>query len=128
MKIKIGAFLYHICWKHRPRFKGKFVAGVIDYFEQRIDTYIGLSPEAEWVNLWHETIHGILHNAGIDDHDEKMVNALAHGICQVLVDNAFIHEPIALKNRTEPDDPEPTTPLEEELEYDTRTNSNTLGG
>lgn len=126
--IKIGALMYQICWKHRPRFNNKFVAGVINYFDQRIDTYVGLSSEAEWVNLWHEIIHGILHNAGIDNHDESMVNALAHGICQILVDNPVVHQPIAIEDRTIPEDIEPTTPLEEELEYDNRTNSNSLGG
>ena len=132
MIVKIGALLYRVCWKHRPRFKAKFVVGLIDYYDQRIDTYVGLSPATEWVNLWHETVHGILHNAGIDDHDENMVNALAHGICQVLVDNPKIHDPLMLTDRLEPEDVKPETSIEKEFEYDFEydpgTNSNTLDG
>lgn len=124
--IKIGAVLYSIGWKHRPRYNGKFAAGVIDYFDQTIDTYLGLAPTVEWINLWHEYLHGILQNAGYENHDEKMISTLAHGICQVLTDNTFVHAPIDPTNRAEPEDEPSTTPIEEEFKDDARTYSNIL--
>ena len=36
------------------------------------------------VTLWHELIHGILENAGIHNHDEQQIDAIAYGIVAVL--------------------------------------------
>jgi len=125
--VKIGALPYNIGWMYRPRYNNKFAAGVINYFEQTIDTYVGLAPSVEWVNLWHEYLHGILHNAGYDNHDEQMINALAHGICQVLTDNEITHRPYDPTDRPETEDKEPNTPIEKEFETDeSRTDPNTL--
>lgn len=46
-----------------------------------------ISPQAKRVTLMHEIIHGILTNAGQADHDEELVDLLAHGIVGVLRDN-----------------------------------------
>jgi hypothetical protein len=124
--IKIGLLLYNIGWKYRPRLNGKFVVGLIDYFDLTIDTYVGLPPEVEWINLWHEYLHGILHNAGYENHDEKMINTLAHGICQVLADNPIAHEPYDPRGRPSCEDVEPETNIEMEFEDNTRTNTNIL--
>ena len=119
--IKIGAIAYNLGWKHRPRLNGKFVVGLIDYNGQTIDTYVGLQPTVEWINIWHEVLHAILNNAGINDHNEDLLNILAHGICNVLAENPSIHAPLSSAERAEPEDEDPETPLEEELHYDART-------
>jgi len=115
VKVKIGAVEYAICWKHRPRFEGRFVPATIDFFTPQIDLYIGLAPPIEFVNLWHETLHGILRNAGYTEHDEDLINALAHGIVQVLVENPrVLHAPFTPQERSLPEDKEPETSLDEE--------------
>ena len=115
MIIKVGPVTYTVNWMHRPRFQGKFVPGVIDYFKQRIETYVGLPPTIEWINLWHETIHAILKNAGVQDHDEDLINALAHGICLVLKDNPQMHQPIDPTERDQPEDDEPKEDISNEF-------------
>jgi hypothetical protein len=125
--LRIGAILYNLGWKHRPHYEGKFCVGLVDYFDQTIDTYVGLAPSMEWVNVWHEMVHAILKNAGYEDHDEEMVSALAHGICQILIDNPIVHQPIPLSQRQEPEDEVTQISLEQELaSNDTRSNKNTL--
>ena len=119
--LQIGAMIYRVCWKHRPRFEGKFTVGVIDYYDQTIDTYAGLASPIEWVNLWHETLHAVLYNAGhTGKHDEELINTLAHGICQVLINNPIMHQPLEINQRTEPEDEAPTISLEEEMDDDNR--------
>ena len=41
----------------------------------------------KYITLWHEIIHAILCGAGLADHDEQIVNAIAHGIVDVLERN-----------------------------------------
>lgn len=49
-----------------------------------------ISPQAKRVTLMHEIVHAILANAGKCDHDEEMVDLLAHGIVGVLRDNPHL--------------------------------------
>jgi hypothetical protein len=37
--------------------------------------------------LWHEILHGICSHAGIKDESELLIDALAHGIIAVIIDN-----------------------------------------
>lgn len=46
-----------------------------------------MDPQIKRVTLWHEIVHGILFTAGMLDHDEQIVDAIAHGVVQVLRDN-----------------------------------------
>ncbi len=40
------------------------------------------------MTLWHEILHGILNGAAqTEEHNEAHIDALAHGIIQVLRDN-----------------------------------------
>jgi predicted heme/steroid binding protein len=42
--------------------------------------------------IWHEAVHGLLHNAGQDDHPESMVIALGYGLVQLIRDNPQLIE------------------------------------
>ena len=42
--------------------------------------------------MLHEIIHGILENAGINEHDEQIVDAIANGFVQVFRDNPYLAE------------------------------------
>lgn len=93
MNLKIGPIIYKVIKTKKPIFEGKKVIGKIDYFEQTIEILQELEVDYAWVNLWHECLHGILHTAGYEDHDEQLISVLAHGICQVLRDNVCTHRP-----------------------------------
>lgn len=58
---------------------------IYDSCKIRIDQ--GLNQQVQTVCMWHEIIHGILTQAGIDNHDEAHIEALSYGIVQVLRDN-----------------------------------------
>lgn len=79
--VKIGACNYSIAVAPIPDY------GLIDYAQQTIVIKSGIAPTAARVTLWHEIIHGVLYNLGYVNHDEEMVDGLAHGIVQVLIDN-----------------------------------------
>lgn len=61
--------------------------GLCDYKKQTITLQPDMHPMAERLVLWHELIHAMLFQLGYNDHDEKLVDGLAHYIVSVLVDN-----------------------------------------
>lgn len=64
--------------------------GQIQYGEAKIKLDIDLSPVPGAVTLWHEIFHAILANAGLTDHDEKVLDALAHGTIMLIRDNPHL--------------------------------------
>ena len=61
--------------------------GLCDYKRQTITLQPDLHPTVERLVLWHEIIHAILYQLGYNDHDEKLVDGLAHSIVSVLTEN-----------------------------------------
>ena len=61
--------------------------GQIEYGTGEMRISDTLPPGQRRVTTLHEVIHGVLVNAGIDDHNEVLISALAHGLVQVLRDN-----------------------------------------
>lgn len=61
--------------------------GLCSYKEQQITLRPDMHPTTERIVLWHEVIHAILFQLGYNDHDEKLVDGLAHNIVSVLVEN-----------------------------------------
>lgn len=41
------------------------------------------------VTLWHELMHGVFMQAG-QQHDEQIIEAVAHGVVQLLTDNPWL--------------------------------------
>lgn len=64
--------------------------GQIQYGEAKIKLDIDLSPVPGAVTLWHEIFHAVLANAGLTDHDEKLLDALAHGTIMLIRDNPHL--------------------------------------
>ena len=64
-------------------------SGVIDNDKVRIFIDAGLDDQVKRQTLWHEILHALMFQYGLAqaDHDEKLIDNLAHGICQVLRDN-----------------------------------------
>lgn len=44
------------------------------------------------ITLWHEAFHALCYTVGIDDESEKIMDALAHGVVQLLRDNPALVE------------------------------------
>lgn len=42
--------------------------------------------------VWHEVIHAILEQAGLDDTDEKIAHVLGYGVVKALKDNPYLRE------------------------------------
>jgi hypothetical protein len=80
-KLKVGAITYSIVESSIPDY------GSIDYETQTISIRKGLAKDARDVTLWHEVIHAIMYNMGHVNHDEIIVDGIAHGVLQCLRDN-----------------------------------------
>lgn len=68
-----------------PALEPRFCAS-IQYQNQRI-TLSQMAPEMQKVSLLHEVIHGMLYALGYDDHDEKLVDGLAHQLFLFIIQN-----------------------------------------
>lgn len=60
------------------------------------------SEQVKICTLWHEAVHGILHNAG-QEHMEEVVIALGYGLVQLIRDNPALIE--YTLNGNQPDSP-----------------------
>lgn len=67
--------------------------GLCDYRRQTITIQTELHPRAARVVLWHELVHAMLYQLGYNEHDEKLVDGLAHCIVLVLDDNPELKGP-----------------------------------
>lgn len=61
--------------------------GSVDLSECVIKVREGIDPQVKFETIWHEAIHVILEQAGIPNHKEKIVTALAYGIINLLKQN-----------------------------------------
>lgn len=89
--IRINGVDYTI--KREPFLEMDFheLAGKIDYNKCEIYISTRLEPnvQIQCLTMWHEILHAIVRNAQLElDDEEKVVEAFALGIYQVLADNA----------------------------------------
>jgi Zn-dependent peptidase ImmA (M78 family) len=87
MHLHIGAVTYTVS---EAKLRG--ACGTCNYEQARIRINARLDPQLKRVTLWHEIIHALLFNAGVytAEHNEQQIDALAHGIIQVLRDNPWL--------------------------------------
>lgn len=64
--------------------------GRLFYNKATIELSDDIAPDVLPVALWHEALHALLYQAGIVEHDETIVHALAYGIVQVMRDNQLL--------------------------------------
>jgi len=86
--LKINGFEYEIQYSDNL---GGDMVGNIDYIEGIINVEKH-STKGMLLTLLHEAVHGILFSAGLnnsgnDEHDERLVQALAHGVYTLIKDN-----------------------------------------
>lgn len=74
--------------------EAKKLDGWITYGDTKIKLDSGLSDGAAFQVLWHEVLHGICAQRGIEfgEDDEQIIDSLAHGIVQVLRDNPQLRQ------------------------------------
>ncbi len=87
--IRIGGTDYEVFQVKELRDGTVWLNGQILFDVCKIKIESELSEHRKFLVLWHETIHGILEHAGMDD-DENLVKALGYGITQVLRDNEYL--------------------------------------
>lgn len=92
--IRIGGVDYDVI--DDPVLTDVQLCGQIRWLRCQIAVAPGVHPQARVQILLHEIVHGILHNAGIDEQPENTVDAIAHGLIQVLRDNPKLYEQITL--------------------------------
>lgn len=90
--IRIGAIDYKVTERedlHYVNDDGKKCAlhGDIRWGAAEIRVATEQNEQVKIATLWHEAVHGILNNAGIDDHPEQIVMALGYGLVQLVRDN-----------------------------------------
>ena len=87
-KIKIGYKTYDIVYDNEY-LDEKELAGEIDYYNKKIIARND-RDEVEFINTFiHEVLHGIFYQSGDRNlkEDENLINCIANGLTQVIVDN-----------------------------------------
>ena len=88
MQIKIGPLRFQVIEVPELASESGELHGDINFRKCRIRIDADDSPQIKQITLWHEILHGILYGAAHrSDHNEAHIDALAHGIIQVLRDN-----------------------------------------
>lgn len=90
--LKIGTLTYTVVEKADLVGRNKdgertWLYGDVRYRKQRIRLERKLPEDKKLVTVWHEAIHAILEQAGINDETEPLVIALSYGIVRILQDN-----------------------------------------
>jgi len=88
--IKIGPVDYVI--RENDRYSRDNLVGQILYYESIIEMQPNMAPGMVEVGLWHEMLHGVLIQGGFREHDERLLDVLAHGIVRLLQDNPVLRE------------------------------------
>lgn len=73
------------------------VVGEINQMDGVIKLTDGLCRDQTLLTVLHEALHGVLYNAGIDEHDEAVIQVFSHGIHQLLSDNKWLVEAYGVK-------------------------------
>lgn len=90
--IKIGPIRYTVKMVddlHRIDGDGRkqWLDGQITYSDTLINVAKDQSDDMKIAVMWHEALHGVLHQAGHGNHDEALIIALGYGIIQLIRDN-----------------------------------------
>jgi len=88
--VKVGPVVYAVA--ENPRYVAENLVGQIFYYESRIEMQPNLSIDMAEIGLWHEVFHAILLQGGFREHDERLLDILAHGVVGVLRDNPSMVE------------------------------------
>lgn len=87
--VRIDGVEYAVVSEHRLNDGEKLLAGQIRYMDCQIALAEDSSHEYRCLSLWHEIMHAIEQKAQLDlgENTEKIIEAFARGVYQVLQDN-----------------------------------------
>lgn len=88
LMIRIGA--YDISIVADPQLLRSGHMGEIDTMHLVLRILPGLPDAMTLRVILHEAIHGILDNAGVNDHDERSIDAISSGLVQIFRDNPWL--------------------------------------
>lgn len=96
--IQIGPLAYQVievAGLAGPDSDGRHVGfhGTVDYGEQIIRIEANQSAERKWLTKWHEVVHVLFEQAGIEATSEQVVTVLGYGIPAVLQANPSLAKP-----------------------------------
>ena len=89
--LRVGALDFAVWRVSRAEEGGKRFDAKIDHSSCTIAVDDSLVSQTKRVVIWHEVLHSILVQAGITDHDEKVIRAMSYGIVAALRDNPSLH-------------------------------------
>lgn len=91
-RVKIGPVLYRV--EMEPKLMGSngdgsssWLNGRIRYEQAQIEVCAEVAEQTQPAVLVHEILHGILEQAGMEEHPEQAIIALGYGLVQVLREN-----------------------------------------
>ena len=87
-KVRIGAFDHDVTLVKNIDSQGNI--GKLTQYKRRILVEKKMPESTKFETLWHECVHGLMHQAGHIEHEESLVMQLTFGICQVLRDNPYL--------------------------------------
>lgn len=95
--VKIGGMRYRVRMiddLHTVNSDGRKASliGHILYSIGEIRVASGLSEDVQRATVWHELLHGILEQAGIDDESEQIIRVLGYGLVDVIRANPHLVE------------------------------------
>jgi hypothetical protein len=90
-KMRIGPFDYTVIRKENFSIDGISYYGYVDHINNIITVRKGLSKQRVTEVLWHEALHAMCEQNGIE-LDEVEVLRLSKSICQVIRDNRKLAE------------------------------------
>lgn len=94
-QIKIGAINYSVVLvEDLEDGEGNRLDGNIVYGLCQIRLDSKLSEQAQLQVAWHEAIHAILSHAGINRHNDNLIDALAYGVMDVIRNNPWMAQPV----------------------------------
>ena len=97
IKVRIGPIDYDLVEVDRLLDSGgtSKLSGHIKYTQTSVEIEVGLSEQAKVQTIWHEIIHGILTQSGLNEqsNDERLVEILANGVMSAVRDNAWLVSP-----------------------------------
>ena len=88
-KLKIGPITYKVKYKKDVIVNNVSSYAAIAHSLAKIEVCKDLDDQQIIASLIHESLHGILYNAGIcqSDHNEQIIETIACGILALLQDN-----------------------------------------
>jgi hypothetical protein len=88
--VKIGPITYEIVEIDELGDKDEKWMGYAKHDQAIIELDKNLPPQSKHQILWHEILHGLIYQMGIEDHDERLIEALSFSVIQVLQDNPWL--------------------------------------